>query len=352
MGEVSHNATKKSGGKLMKKFFIWALVLLMSFLLVTDFNDINAATKRKKTKRTNIKRTYKPLPAVSVEITDPVYSAQEQESLKQILLPTSNGDLVKTENITVSNNNNLNNKPLEIISATPPVNTAPEPMKSVEPAVSEPIKPVNNTSSPAIEEKKVNNTDELLIADFKSGTYTKDPEFWKFDRINLTVVDNDPKDITTYKLGNKSLLVEGSTINWYIGGFGTYLGKEITNYDTLELMVYGNGSGSGVLKIELYDDDNNNWVVDVNPVKSWDPTKDDKFSYSLNVDWTGWKLVEIPLSDFLDENPEVGDNIWNPDHKKGSGGLLTMQIVCLSGSGKAVGKMDLKIEHIKFRKMY
>lgn len=189
------------------------------------------------------------------------------------------------------------------------------------------------------------------IDDFEDGNYTKNPEWWKFDRLFMSVVKNSPEEKLKYPfLGNFSLLLEGSTTNWYIGGCGLYIGKDATSYDALQLVVYGNGPNSGLLKIELYDDDNGNWDVDVDKAKNGhNPTADDKFTYTLDVNWAGWKVVTIPFYDFEDENPGIGDDKWNPDQKNGSGGLLQMQMIALS-AGKPVGKIDVKIDSIKLIK--
>lgn len=195
----------------------------------------------------------------------------------------------------------------------------------------------------------------FLIDDFEDGDYTASPEWWKFDRVFLSIVRNKPDEKSKNSfLGNSSLLIEGSTINWYIGGFGTYLGKDGAIFDAVRLVVYGNGPGSGLLKLELYDDDNRNWEVDTNPnnpdpAKKFDPTADDKFCYTLDVNWSGWKVCTIPFYDFEDENPNIGNDKWDPVQANGSGGLLQMQFIILS-AGKAIGKADIKIDSIKLIK--
>jgi hypothetical protein len=189
----------------------------------------------------------------------------------------------------------------------------------------------------------------LIIDDFEDGNYTQNPEWWKFDRIFLSVVKNSASDKSKMSsLGNYSLLIEGSTTNWYVGGFGTYIGKDASPYTAVRMMVYGNGPGSGLLKIELYDDDNGNWEIETNP-KTFQPLRDDKFGYTLDVNWTGWKAVTIPFYDFEDENPKIGNDKFDPNQLNGSGGLLQMQIIALS-AGKAIGKVDIKIDSISLVK--
>jgi hypothetical protein len=118
----------------------------------------------------------------------------------------------------------------------------------------------------------------------------------------------------------------------------------LSGYTFLQLDVYGQGEGSGTIKVELLDDDNNNWQVEQDAANGYAPTKDDKFVSNIMVDWTGWKRVSIPLSDFVDDNPGTGDNIWNPTQQNGSGGLVQMQLICVTPKEKA--KIDLYLDNI------
>jgi hypothetical protein len=54
--------------------------------------------------------------------------------------------------------------------------------------------------------------------------------------------------------------------------------------------------------------------------------------------------LSIPLSDFVDDNPAVGDDIWNPQQTNGSGGLLQVQFVCLGSSEK--GKVNFNLDNV------
>ena len=201
------------------------------------------------------------------------------------------------------------------------------------------LNPVAKKEIPQIIDK---NLRFVTIDDFEDNQ-AKKPEWWKFDRLLMSYADNNPTEFSG--LGKRSLVLEGSTLNWYIGGMGTYLGLDGTAFQGIRLVIFGNGPTSGVLKLELYDDDNGNWSVDTMPGK-YTPTMDDVFSYKLPVDWTGWKVVDVPFYDFVDDNPEVGDNRFNPSQDNGSGGLLQLQIIALSAK-KEVGKVDIKIDEIK-----
>ena len=78
--------------------------------------------------------------------------------------------------------------------------------------------------------------------------------------------------------------------------------------------------------------------------KNFVPLYDDKWTYEVKIDWDGWKKVMIPLADFVDENPGVGDDIWNPAQTKGSGGLLQLQFVCLAGSD--MGSINFNVDNV------
>ena len=135
--------------------------------------------------------------------------------------------------------------------------------------------------------------------------------------------------------------------SWYAGGCGSYIAKEgidLSKYNNFVIDVYGNGAGSGTIKVELYDDDNKNWQVEQDATNGYAAIYDDKFSYEVKVDWNGWKRVSIPFADFVDENPMVGDDVWNPQQVGASGGLLQVQFVCLATSEK--GKVNVNADNI------
>ena len=195
------------------------------------------------------------------------------------------------------------------------------------------------------------NSNTYLIDDFEDGDYTVNPEWWKFDNINPKIVTNDDlqigdplslKDIRKY-----SLNITGTCTNWYCGGIGTYLAKrgvDLSRYNAFQMDVYGNGPGSGTIKIELYDDDNGNWQIEQDPKKNFANMYDDRFVYNQTVDWRGWKRVVIPTADFVDDNPGVGDDIWNPNQEGGSGGLIQMQLIFIGP--KKSGNVKYNIDNV------
>ena len=127
------------------------------------------------------------------------------------------------------------------------------------------------------------------------------------------------------------MIINGSSYNWYAGGIGTYLNEDAQHFTTLKVVVYSPKLNSGAIRIELYDDNNNN-VVDIDSDKQ--KPSNDLLIYDLNLIWKGWKVVSIPLIDFVDFNPDAGDNIWNPNQLYGSSGLIQMQLVVLSSNTK------------------
>ena len=197
--------------------------------------------------------------------------------------------------------------------------------------------------------------DTFLIDNFENSKNLTNPEWWKFDKVTLTVVDNsgyrNGDDECLKSIGNYSLNIKGTAANWYAGGLGTYMAKPKTNlsqYTKVQVDVYGNGPGSGTLQLELYDDDNGNWQVEQDPKKNYVPVADDKLMYQLSVTWKGWKRVVIPIADFEDINPSVGDDVWNPEQKGGSGGLLQIQIIAI-GPSKS-GKINYNVDNIMLTK--
>lgn len=185
------------------------------------------------------------------------------------------------------------------------------------------------------------------IDNFEDGNITEAPAWWTFGNSDQTVVETDlwAKDPLIKYLGKYALQVKGSTKEWYIGGMGTYVAADASSYTHVKLYVCGNGNDSGKLTVQLYDDDNGNATLEQDVKNNYEPLFDDKFEYSMNVNWKGWKVLLIPLSAFKDTNKTVGDNIFNPDHLKGSGGLLHFQFIFLSNT--KVGDTDIAIDNIR-----
>jgi hypothetical protein len=194
------------------------------------------------------------------------------------------------------------------------------------------------TTTPAAQPAYSN---EILIDNFDDGDITNDPTWWTFDKAQVSFPE--AKD---GKYGLYSMKVTGKVDNYYLGGMGTYVGKDVYQDDTLVISVYGTGKDSGKIKIQLFDDDNNTYQLEQD--STFKPLADDQFEYELPVTWEGWRTVEIPLSKFVDVNPGIGDDVWNPDTKNGSGGLLHFQMVFLAPTQK--GAVNLMVDNIRLVK--
>ncbi len=183
----------------------------------------------------------------------------------------------------------------------------------------------------------------LIIDDFEDANLVDGPKWFLFGGLSANIRQND---LTEFQhLGVNSLHLYGSTSSWYVGGVGTYLGIDASQYQFMKLLIRGNGSQSGSLQIELYDDDNQNQVLERNSASPSHTLYDDKFIYTMDVTWVGWRVVILPLSNFRDDNPDVGDNVLNPSRKDGSGGLLQLQFVAFGNQEK--GKVDFLIDSIR-----
>jgi len=195
--------------------------------------------------------------------------------------------------------------------------------------------------------------DIYMIDNFENGDYTTNPVWWKFDNVTATVVGNlnyasgDPAVVK--EIGKYSLSITGDTSNWYAGGMGTYLAKknnDLGNYNAIQMDVFGNGPGSGTIKIELVDDDKGNWQVEQD--SKGVPLYDDQFVYNTTVDWAGWKRLVIPFSDFTLDNPGHGDGVLDVSQKNGKGGLLQMQLIFIAS--KQVGSLRFNIDNLSLVK--
>lgn len=187
-----------------------------------------------------------------------------------------------------------------------------------------------------------------LIDNFEDGDIVKDPAWWKFDNAVLKV-DKSYK----YKGGDTAvegatgeyiLKIDGSTSAWYVGGFGAYIAKDASGYNSISMDIYGTGKGSGKVKLELFDDDNNNMQIEQNP-KTYAPLKDDKYEYEIDVNWTGWKRIKVPFRSFKEVNSGVGDDTWNPNMLNGSGGLLHIQVIIVAA--EETGTVNLGIDNVE-----
>ena len=189
-----------------------------------------------------------------------------------------------------------------------------------------------------------NDKSVRIIDDFEDGTMLNQPEWWRFGNLEIDVVKDQTTSAPSY-VEDYVLQLRGNTESWYVGGLGVYSPMSAVRYNYIKLIIKGYGSSSGSLLIELYDDDNENAYIEQNEYDSSYTLYDDKFIYTLKVNWSGWKVVEIPLRNFKDSNPGIGDNIWNPNRRNGSGGFTQIQLLLLSDSRN--GSVEIDIDTIK-----
>jgi len=183
----------------------------------------------------------------------------------------------------------------------------------------------------------------ILIDNFEDGNITDKPSWWKFDGIDLGI-----KRAVSFKikeLGKYYLDVKGIAKEWYVGGIGMYLAKPVSDFTHLQMDVYGTGANSGKVKIELFDDDNENKTLEQNVSNNYAPINDDRFANEVVIDWEGWRQILVPFNEFSDINPGVGNDTWDPDGIGGSGGLLHVQFIVLANS--ATGNVGFKLDNIK-----
>lgn len=178
------------------------------------------------------------------------------------------------------------------------------------------------------------------LDNFEDGTILEKPEWWQFGQLNAEVVEVRDGEAPHY-VGNYVLQLRGKTRHWYVGGMGVYMPMDATGFNYVKLNVKGYGLRSGSLVLELYDDDNNNGYIEHNELDPTHTLYDDKFIYTLKVNWSGWRVVMIPMHMFKDANPGIGDNIWNPNQRDGSAGFAQLQCLVLADSVKGDIKMDI-----------
>ena len=184
-----------------------------------------------------------------------------------------------------------------------------------------------------------------LIDNFEDSNFNKDPEWFTFDGIipsvakNSTLKDGDPKVAAI--VGDYSLKLTGAAKDWYVGGIGVMLGIDATGYDQFNIDVYGYGENSGKLKIELYESVTGKTDIEVG--KDWKPLHDNLWTNEIEVNWTGWKHLSIPIKEFKNEGH--GSNTWNPKLINGQGGLVKVQLISVADT--QTGSINYNVDNIE-----
>ncbi len=186
-----------------------------------------------------------------------------------------------------------------------------------------------------------------LIDNFESGEFSEGAKWWRFGDLKVKLVKNptiEGQDLIAESCGDYALAFTGGTRDWYIGGIGTELGVDASKYSRFQIDMFGHPTKRGKLVVEFFDDDNNNYTIEQDAKRNYEPIYDDKWVAEIKVQGDGYTRTSIPFSAFEDVNPGVGDDIWNPHKLDGSGGLLKMQIVMISEQQS--DEIDLKIDNL------
>ncbi|MEK9656877.1 MAG: hypothetical protein VW378_00675 [bacterium] len=188
------------------------------------------------------------------------------------------------------------------------------------------------------------HTNKLLLDDFDNKSFKKN---WKtFGDLKSNIIINNKNK---YKwLSKNALHLYGKKRKFFIGGIANFLKTDASTYKTLKISLINKSKKPFQLKIELYDDDNNNHVIELNKTLPYLPSHDDKFVYDQTISKKGLNILYIPLNLFIDMNPMVGDNKWNPNHKNKSGGLIQAQFIFIQEEEHA--EIDIEIDNIKLLK--
>ncbi|MBT5855830.1 hypothetical protein HOH87_04255 [bacterium] len=183
-----------------------------------------------------------------------------------------------------------------------------------------------------------------VIDTFSDKNLTSKPEWWALGHVTAGVESND--DVLSPKyVGGYSLVFQAQAKRWYAGGIGSYLGIDASPYKAIKLVVYSPSANASIVTVQLFDDDNHNWEIDIDNATQ-KVTEDDIFVSSFQLDWEGWKVVTLPLSKFDDDNYGVGDDIWNPSRRDGSGGLVQIQLLAFSQKTK-MGLVEFRLDSLK-----
>ncbi|MFH1541747.1 MAG: hypothetical protein ABIE84_01500 [bacterium] len=186
-----------------------------------------------------------------------------------------------------------------------------------------------------------------LIDNFEGGTLSSGTKWWRFGDLKIKIAENketDSRDLISESCGVYSLNMSGQTNDWYIGGIGADLQVSAERFSRFQIDVSGNNKYSGKLIVEFFDDDNYNYSIEQDPQNNYEAVYDDKWVVELPVLGSGFSRYSVPFTAFRDANPGVGDDIWNPEQAGGSGGLLKMQLVAISGD--KASKVDFDIDNL------
>jgi hypothetical protein len=179
-----------------------------------------------------------------------------------------------------------------------------------------------------------------LVDNFDDGTYSK---WFSFDNVKLGIFKNPKlktRDLVLESCGEYALKINGTARDWYVGGVGTNLAVDTSNYSRFQMDLFGSRPG-GKIKIELYEDDDLSGEIEQDAAMGWKPTRDDIWEVEIPILGGGYTRYSIPFTAFTDSNPGVGNDAWG-----GTGSILRVQLIFIAASQE--GSVDCAVDNIIF----
>ena len=186
-----------------------------------------------------------------------------------------------------------------------------------------------------------------VFCDFESGvnwTDSSSPNYWwQFAGPSDSLSASVQSDLAPQ--GSNYLDLQGSDgdNDYYVGGVGHYAQLDWSGYSAFKVCIKGDSSW-GAINFELYEDDNGNWSHEAASDDVWEAGGFESGSW-IPINWDGWQEVVIPFSSFVDKNPGIGNDIWDPViNADGTGGLLQINLICSAPQG---GSIDWAVDDLK-----
>ena len=151
-----------------------------------------------------------------------------------------------------------------------------------------------------------------LNDNFERGAFAEGAKWWRFGNLQVELVKNpslEGQDLIAESCGDYALSFKGDTDDWYVGGIGTELGVDASKYSRFQIDMFGHPSKRGKLVVEFFDDDNNNYTLEQDAKKNYEPNYDDKWVAESKVQGDGYTRTSIQFSAFEDVNPGDGDDV-------------------------------------------
>ncbi|OGI07378.1 MAG: hypothetical protein A2Y40_10895, partial [Candidatus Margulisbacteria bacterium GWF2_35_9] len=170
-----------------------------------------------------------------------------------------------------------------------------------------------------------------IIDNYEDANLSTQPSWTPADGLVITASNEG-------STGNYSLKATNHATNYYGGYMSAYVGDKDTNwaaYNYVHLVINNQGKKGDKLKIEIFDNDNNNYEINTGAGL----LGDDKFAYEFSIPNNQWKDIYIPYSVFTDINSATGDNTLNLAPANSYPGVLMIGFAISSVSQNADVKM-------------